>query len=83
MSFQKFKTISYCVGGRFWLAATNVYGDISSKGVNVMIGPCSTCNRKVSMTGSHNTIVAKRLGDFFKNLGRRSVEMGKKIAKNV
>ena len=46
MSFQKFKTNSYCVGEKHRSAKTNVYGNITSKGSKVLIGYCSICNRK-------------------------------------
>ena len=38
MSFQRFKSDSYCVGGRHRSATTNIYGDITSKGSKVLIG---------------------------------------------
>ena len=74
MSFQKFKTDSYCVGGRHRSSTTKIYGDITSKGSKVLIGYCSVCNRKKSMTVCDNTI---------KNLGKISSKAGKKLAKNV
>ena len=80
MSFQKFKSDSYCVGGRHRSATVKIYGDITSK---VLIGFCSKSQRKKSMTVSDNTIEAEGLGDFFKNLGKISVKAGKKLAKNV
>ena len=83
MSFQKFKTDSYCVGGRHRSAAIKIYGDITSKGSKVPIGYCSVCNRKKSMTVSDNTIKAERLGSFFKNLGKIPAKAGKKLATNV
>ena len=46
MSFQKFETNSYCVGGRHKSATKNIYGDITSIGSKVLIGYCSICNRK-------------------------------------
>ena len=66
MSFQKFKSDSFCVGGRHRSATKNNYGDITSKGSKVLIGFCSICNRKKSMTVSVNTIQAEGLGSFFK-----------------
>ena len=83
MSFQKFKTDSYCVGGRHRSATVKIYGDITSKGSKVLIGYCSVCNRKKSMTFSDNTIIAEGLGSFFKKLGKISSKAGKKLAKNV
>ena len=56
MSFQNFQSDSYCVGGRHQSAAKNIYGDITSKGSKVLIGYCSICNRKKSMTVSDITI---------------------------
>ena len=46
MSFQKFKTDGYFVGGRHLSATKNIYGDITSKGSKILIGYCSICNRK-------------------------------------
>ena len=83
MSFQKFKTDSYCVGGRHRSSRIKIYGDITSKGSKVLIGYCSVCNRKKSMTVSDNTIKAEGLGSFFKNLGKISSKACKKLAKNV
>ena len=83
MSFNKFKSDSYCVGGRHRSATVKIYGDITSKGSKVLIGYCSICNRKKSMTVSDNTIKAEGLGSFFKNLGKISSKAGKKLATNV
>ena len=35
------------------------------------------------MTVSDNTIEAESLGDFFKNLGKKGLNVSKKMAKNV
>ena len=82
MTFNKFKTDSYCVGGRHRSATVKIYGDITSKGRKVLIGYCSVCNRKKSMTVSDDTIKAEGL-DFFKNLGKKGLNVSKKMAKNV
>ena len=71
MTFQKFKTHSYCVGGRHRSSTIKIYGSITSKGSKVLIGICSICNRKKSMTVSDDTIKAEGLGGFFKNLGKK------------
>ena len=83
MSFNEFEKDSYCVGGKHRSATTKIYGNITSKGSKVLIGYCSICNRKKSMTVSDNTIKAEGLGSFFKNLGKISAKAGKKLAKNV
>ena len=83
MSFQKFKSDRYCVGGRHRSSTIKIYGDITSKGSKVLIGYCSVCNRKKSMTVSDNTIKAEGLGSFFKILGKISAKAGKKLATNV
>ena len=83
MTFQKFQTDSYCVGGRHRSATVKIFGDITPKGSKVLIGYCSICNRKKSMIVTDNTIKAEGLGDFFKNLGKISAKAGKKLAKNV
>ena len=46
MSFQKYKTDSYCVGGRHRSATVEKYGDITSKSSKLLIDFCSICNRK-------------------------------------
>ena len=69
--------------GRHVSATKNIYGSIASKGNQVLIGYCSICNRKQSMTVSDNTIKAEGLGSFFKNLGKISAKAGKKIANNA
>ena len=83
MSFQKFTNDSYCVGGRHRSATVKIHGDNTSKRSKVLIGYCSICNRKKSMTVSDNTMKAEGLGSFFKNLGKLSAKAGKKLATNV
>ena len=83
MSFQKFKSHSYCVGGRRRSSTVKIYGDITSKGSKVLFGFCSECKRKKAMTVSDNTIQAEGLGDFFKNSGKKGHNVSKKLAKNV
>ena len=83
MSFQKFYSDSYCVGGRHRSATKNIYGDKTSKGSKVLFGYCSVCDRKKPMTVSDNTIQAEALGSFFKNLGRISATTSIKLATKV
>ena len=83
MTFNKFETDSYCVGGRHRSATTKIYGNITNKGSEVLIGYCSICNRKKSMTVSDSTIKAEGLGSSFKYLGKTSAKAGKKLATNA
>ena len=83
MSFQKIKKDSYCVGGRHRSATVKIYGDITTKVSKVLIGYCSLCYRKKSMTVSDNTKKAEGLSSFFKNLGKISAKAGKKLATNA
>ena len=83
MSSQKLKSDSYCVGGKHRSATKNIYGDITSKGSKVLIGFCSICNRKKSMTVSDNTLRTEGFGDFFKNLSIKGLNVSEKMAKNV
>ena len=76
MSFQKFESDSYCVGGRHRSATTKIYRIITSKGSKVLIVYCSICNRKKSMTVSDNIIQAEGLSSFFKNSGKISAKAG-------
>ena len=41
------------------------------------------CDRKKTMIVSDNVIQAEGLGDFFKNLGKKGLNVSKKMAKNV
>ena len=45
-------------------------------------GNCVKCNRNKSMTVSDATIEAEGLKDFFKSVGRATVNFGKKVANN-
>ena len=83
MTFQKFKSDSYCVGGRHRSATVKVYGDITSKVSKVLFGYCSICNRKKSMTVSDDTIKAEGLGSSFRNFGKFFAKAGKKLATNA
>ena len=88
MSFQKFKSDSYCVGGRHKSATKNIVGEMTinkktSKDVKLLVGKCVICNRKKTMIVSDNVIQAEGLGDFFKNLGKKGLNASKKMAKNV
>ena len=80
LSFQNFKSDSFCVGGRHRSATTKIYSDITSKGSYVLIGYCSICNSNKLTTVSDNTIQAEGIGSFLKKLGRISAKVGKKLA---
>ena len=88
MNSQKFKSDSYCVGGKHRSGTKNITGEITvskktGKQIKLLVGRCSVCNRKKSMIVSDNTIQAEGLGDFFKNMGKFFAKAGKKLAKNV
>ena len=83
MSFQKFKNDSVCVGGRHRSDTVKIFGDITSKASKVLIGYCSKCNRKKSMTVFDNTIQSEGLSSFFKSLGKVSAKARKKLATNA
>ena len=83
MSFNNFETNSCCVGGRHRSATTKISGDITSKGSRVLIGYCSICNRKKSITVSVNTKTTEGLGSLSKSLGKISAKAGKNLATNA
>ena len=88
MSFQKFKTNSYCVGGRHRSAKKNIVGDISNnkktgKEVKLLVGKCVICDKRKSMIVSDNVIQVEGLGDFFRSLGKVSSIAAKKLATNA
>ena len=79
---NKFKTNSYCVGGRHYSGTFNIRGAITSKGTKMLKGNCVLCRRNKSMTVSDATIEAEGLKDFFKSVGKATVNFGKKVANN-
>ena len=79
MSFRNFKADSFCVGGRLRSATKDIFGDETTEGSKILIGYCSLCNRKKSMTVSDYTIQAERLGRLLKNF----CYIWQKIATNV
>ena len=80
-SFNKFKTNSYCVGGRHYSGTNNIRGDVIAKGTKMLKRNCVKCRRNKSMTVSDATIVAEGLKDFFKSVGKATVIFGKKVDK--
>ena len=88
MNSQKFKTNSFCVGGKHRSGTKNITGEITfnkktDKEVKLLVGKCVICDRKESMIVSDNTIQAEGLGDFFKNSGKVSSKAAKKLARNA
>ena len=88
MNSQKFKSDSYCVGGKHRSGTKNITGEVTvnkktGKQIKLLVGKCVICDRKKSMTVIDNTIEAEGLSDFFKNLGEKGLNVSKKMAKNV
>ena len=88
MSSQKFQSDSYCVGGRHRSGTKNIVGEIrnnkkTGKEIKLLVGQCMVCNRKKSMIVSDNVIQSEGLGDFFRNVGKKGLNVSKKMAKNV
>ena len=79
---QKFKTNSYCVGGRHYSGTNNIIGFFTSKGTKMLKINCVKFKRNKSMTVSDATIEAEGLKDFFKSVGKTTVNFGKKVANN-
>ena len=79
---NKFKTNSHCVGGRNYSGTINISGSITSKGTKMLKGNCVKCKRNKSMTVSDATIEAEGSKEFFKSVGRATVNFGKKVANN-
>ena len=88
MNSQKTKSDSYCVGGKYRSGTKNITGEITvnkktGKQIKLLVGKCVICDRKKSMILSDITIQAEGLGDFFENLGKKGLNISKKMAKNV
>ena len=81
-NFNKFKTNSFCVGGRNYSGTKNIRGFITSKSTKMLKGNCVNCKKNKSMAVSDATIEAEGLKDSFKGVGKATVNIGKKIANN-
>ena len=79
---QKIKSNSYCVGARHYSGTNNISGAITLKGTKMLRVNCVKCKRNKSMTVSDATIEAEGLKDFFRSVGRATVNFGKKVANN-
>ena len=79
---NKFKTKSYCVGGRHYSGTNNIRGFFNSKGTKMLKGNYAKCKRNKSLTFSDATIQAEGLKDFFKSARRAAVNFRKKVANN-
>ena len=86
---NKFKPNSYCVGGRHYSGTVYIRGAIgepasriTSKDTKMLKGNCVLCRRNKSMTVCDATIEAEGLKDFFKSVGKATVNFGKKVADN-
>ena len=51
--------------------------------IKLLVGKCVVCNKKKSRIVSDNTIQAEGLSDFLKKLGKKGLNVSKKMAKNV
>ena len=78
-SFNKFKTISYCVGGRHYSGTNNIRGVISTKGTKMLKGNCIKCKRNISMTVSDATIEAEALKISSKVLIKQQLTLERKL----
>ena len=47
---NKFKTNSYCVGGRHYSGTINIRGVVSAKGTKMLRGNCVNCTRNKTKT---------------------------------
>ena len=79
---NKLKNNSYCVGGRHYSGTINIGGIVSTKGTKMLKCNCVKCRRNKSMAVSDATIGAEGLKDFFKRVGKATVNFGKKVANN-
>ena len=88
MSFQNFKTKSYCVDQKHNSGTENIVGEITLNKktggeIKLLVGQCSIRNRKKSMIVSDNAIQAEGLGDFFTDLANKGLNVSKEMSKNV
>ena len=81
-SFNRFKTNSYCVGRRHYSGTKNIRGVVTAKGTKMLKGNCVKCKRNKSVTVSDATIEAEGLKDFFKSVGKATVNSEMRVANN-
>ena len=79
---NKFKTNSFCVGGRHYSGTNNICGAITSKVTKMLRGSCTKCRGNKSTTVSNATIEAEGLKGFFKCVGKATVNFGKNVENN-
>ena len=82
MSYEKFKTNPYGVGGTHQCATISIEGDITKTGRNLLIGRIVHCNRKNQWLLCWDTS-SRRMGEFFKKSGGSSAIAGEKMATTV
>ena len=87
MNSQKFENNSYCVGGKNRSGTKNITGEMTynkqtGREDKFLLGKYVICNRKKSIIVSDNTIQAEGLGDFFRNLIDKGLNVSKKMAKD-
>ena len=93
MSFSKFQSNSYCVGGRHYSQTLNINGDVTqnkqNQAIKLLRGTCSICKRNKSLIVSDQTIQAEGLSNFFRGIGKAAkntaklaTHVGKKILNN-
>ena len=76
------------MGQKHLSGTKNIAGELTiikktGKEIKFLVGKCVIWDRKKSMIVSDNIIQAEGLGDFFKNLGKKALNVSKKMAKNV
>ena len=87
MSFQKFKTNSYWVGGKHYSGTKNIAGEITInkktvKEIKLLVGKCVNCDKKIKdCEWEYNK--SKRIKKIFKSLGEISAKAGKNLATNA
>ena len=88
LSSQKFKSDSYRVGGRHKSSTKDIVGEITfnqktGKENEMLVGKCVTCDERKSMIVSNDVIRPECLIGLIKNIGKRGLNVSKKMAKNV
>ena len=77
---NKFKNNSFRVGGGHYSGTNNISGAIISTGTKMLKRSCTKSKMNKPMTVSDATIEAEGLKDFFKSVGKATVNFEKKVA---
>ena len=80
MSYQKYKIVSFCLGGRHYFSNLSIVGDINITSGKSLFVNCAQCNPEKAITVIDFIIEAKSLGSFFHYSWKKCAKAVKRLA---